>query len=310
MQLARRHKPICGGHRRAPVRLARTAATAVPVAALLAAALTSPPTSATFALYSEAAPPVSTTFRSLSVDDALELHPAYIDLGDLVTSQPVDSGPQLVIQNNSERTLILSSRLKGVPGLHLKVEPETLAPGESAELTIFGRPGKPGQVSGLVRITALDGYLHLEIPVTGRVHTPAEDGCALYQSRFSPRDKKQPPSQCEELQDRFGPDPSLEEDLPASQAEDAADHSTQGEPEPVETAADPSPDSVSDAFMPPHADAVPIVEHFLSADEPVPIVEDFGQHGSPTPVEQFPTSDADETEQLTADESASAPPSE
>lgn len=283
MRLSRRRRRGCRGQGRFRVRLLRAIPPSVPVVSLLVYTLTGQPTNATLTRYGKVAAPVAVTFRSFSAAEALELHPGYIDLGTIVTNQPVDS-PPLVVRNVSTRTLSLSAQVKQLPGLHVKLEPSQLEPGESATLVIYGRPGKPGSVQGYVRLTAFDGYLEVEIPVTGRVKVPPEEACGSTPSDFSLSDEKGRPSHCEPTDEQLLAESP--EELPSSEADGARSADDSSVAETGEVAAEPSQSPEAEAavpivepFLPPSPGEVPIVEPFDHPPSagPAPIVEDFGQ---------------------------------
>lgn len=278
--------------RRRPIaRLFRAIPASVPIVSLLVHSLTGQPTNATMALYGEAAAPLTAAFHTLSAAEVLDLHPGYIDLGTLVTNKPVDSAP-LVVHNVSDRTLSLSAQVKNLPGLHVVLEPSRLEPGESASLVIYGRPGKPGQVQGYVRLTAFEGYMEVEIPVTGRIKVPPMEACDSAQTGVSLGDDVEALPLCQLTDEQHLQEP-VEELLPAEpdEAENAAGEAGDASDEPV-----PPPEAepavpVIEPFVPPAPGEVPIVEPFdrLPADGPAPIVEVIAQQPASTHDEPFTT---------------------
>jgi len=254
----------------------------VPIVSLLVYTLAAQPTTPTLGRFGEAVPPVTTTFRTLSAPEALQLQPAYIDLGALVTNEPVES-PPLLVRNVSGRTLSLSAQAKRLPGLHVKLEPSQLEPGESAQLIIYGRPGKPGGMQGYIRLTAFDGYLEVEIPVTGRVKVPPEEGCESLLTDFSLLDDEGTPPHCSIADELLAEEPLAE--LPSDEADDAEASPDDGD---AGAQPDPAPESepaipIIEPFVPPAPGEAPIIEPFDREPSagPAPIVEDFSQNPAP-----------------------------
>lgn len=112
----------------------------------------------------------SVTIRALRAADALEVSPDSLDLGVLEVGKQVNLKGVLQITNRWVRDLRIEVALTGVPGLDAQLRPNSpVRPGDTRDVDVKGRPQEVGEINGYLIITALNGFLRVEVPVTGVV---------------------------------------------------------------------------------------------------------------------------------------------
>lgn len=110
--------------------------------------------------------------RSLSSAESLGVSESVAALGAMTAGLTLHVGSVLTVRNTAMRTLALEASLSGAPGLTVEVWPSLLEPGESAAVMLSGTPEKVGALHGYIVITALDGFVHRKVALTGAVEAP------------------------------------------------------------------------------------------------------------------------------------------
>lgn len=165
-------------------------------AALVGFAL--PRLGSTYALFSASSTPAAATLSTLSGATSFYVTPLTrpINLGQFVKSTQVTAPNVMQIRNDSGRDIDLTITL--VQDSAPKLSPyslqytSTLAYGQSTNVSVSGTTTQQtGTITGYFHITGLNGFLTLDVGITGRITNPSGHG----QERAAPLNENDPGTQ-------------------------------------------------------------------------------------------------------------------